>query len=278
MTTPKQTVTVVDLAFATSALHLKPSRLRVVTSFSGLRALAIRDLLLILDIAQIQKIGAYFDKHASTGRHLRAVLLQGAGKHLALLPQLLAPLKHKQLLKILIPTSEPGIMERILFAWGINAQNTLIADAQVVGDRLVVLSCALEKIEIPFAATPVLSEIPERDRTDFRINDQGSFIHWPDRDLHLDLDSLRQMANPEAAAKLKAQTLKYDREYGQAIAQVRKNHGLKQSDITGLTDRHVRRIESGEMRPTAKALKSLACAHGMSVNAYLDVVAESAPD
>jgi hypothetical protein len=35
-------------------------------------------------------------------------------------------------------------------AWAMGAQEKLIADATVIGDRLLILSCAMEKLEVPF--------------------------------------------------------------------------------------------------------------------------------
>ena len=273
MTTNPQQVTVVDLSAVTHDLNMQESSINVVSSFSGLRSRSINNLLVILNVAQIQETGDYFSRHEALEQTLRAVLLNDAGAHLSMLPQLLAPFRHKRLFKLLLPASGPEIMQRILFAWGIKAQDTLIADAQVLGDRLVVLSCSLEKIEVPFDASCALKAVPPKERGHFRINEQGSYIHWPAGDIHLDLDALRYAANPVAADKIKAKGIKYDREYGQGIADVRKEKGLKQSDISGLTNRHVRRIEAGEIRPTAKALRHLAQAHGVTLADYLNIVA-----
>jgi len=276
MTTNAQhQVTVVDLPNVTQKMPPLASSVKIVSTFSGLRAKSIDNLLVILDVPQLEKIGNFLSEHDGIEHCLRAILLVDAERHLSLLPQLLAPFRHQKLFKLLLPTPAQNVMGRILFAWSIEAQDTLIADAQVIGGDLVVLSCALEMINLPFTAIKSLNAIPVKERTNFQISEDGSHLHWPAADIHLDLDSIRYAADPKAAAKMKAKALKYDKSYGHAIAVVRKDKGFKQSDIPGLTDRHVRRIETGEMRPTAKALQALAEAHGLSLAAYLDAVARA---
>ena len=63
------------------------------------------------------------------------------------------------------------------------------------------------------------------------------------------------------------------RDYGDAIRRLRAQHELRQSDVEGLDERHVRRIEKGESPATQSALAKLAESHGMSLGDYLDAVA-----
>jgi transcriptional regulator with XRE-family HTH domain len=53
---------------------------------------------------------------------------------------------------------------------------------------------------------------------------------------------------------------------------LRQQYQLKQSDIAGLSERQVRRIESGEGTKVA-TLELLAKAQGMELSTYLDAVA-----
>ncbi len=70
-----------------------------------------------------------------------------------------------------------------------------------------------------------------------------------------------------------AQRAKHDVNFGKAIATLRKEQGLRQSDIAGLSERQLRRIERGA-RAGVSALRSLAAAHDLDLNGYLNVVAE----
>ena len=51
---------------------------------------------------------------------------------------------------------------------------------------------------------------------------------------------------------------------------------MNQSDITGLTDRQVRRLEEGNTVPHIDTLKKLAVAHEMSIDDYLKELAKRA--
>lgn len=64
-----------------------------------------------------------------------------------------------------------------------------------------------------------------------------------------------------------------DIRFGEAVAAFRKQCGLKQADIHGLSERQVRRIEKGE-RTKVDTLGILARSHGLSLKAYLDKIAE----
>ena len=48
---------------------------------------------------------------------------------------------------------------------------------------------------------------------------------------------------------------------------------LRQADIGDISDRELRRIENGEVFPHAGTLEKLASAHGMSVDAYMNELA-----
>jgi len=173
--------------------------------------------------------------------------------------------------------SDPGVPRRVLTAWVQNAQHQLIAKASVSEDCLFVLSCALQLYEIAFDGTPALKRIPTAERANFTVDEDGSYIHWPGPDIHIDLDAIRVAIDPEARAKAAVAKALHDSRYGAAIAKLRLAKGLKQSDIEGLSERQVRRIEKGE-GTTYEALRRLAAAHHMNLEKYLQAVAASAAD
>lgn len=173
--------------------------------------------------------------------------------------------------------SDPSIPRRVLTAWTQNAQDELIAKASVSEDRLFVLSCALEPYEVAFDSIAALKRIPTSDRAKFTVDEDGSYIHWPNPDIHVDLDAIRAATDPEARAKAEIAKASHDRRYGAAIAKVRLAAGLNQSDIKGPSERQVRRIEKGE-GTTFDALRLLASAHKMRLDEYLhEVSANLAP-
>ncbi len=88
----------------------------------------------------------------------------------------------------------------------------------------------------------------------------------------MDLDALRCAINPNVKNKFDAYKLTHDRSFGQAIATLRKQSKLKQSDIIGLSERQVSRIEKGE-GTKIETLDLFAQAHQMELNDYLEAVA-----
>ena len=106
------------------------------------------------------------------------------------------------------------------------------------------------------------------------MSDDGSYIHWPSRDVHLSLDAIRSVLDPAFAERSAASRITRSRNWGLAVATYRKQRGLRQADVQGLSERQVRRIENGE-HTSVTALKTLAAAHGMELRAYLDAVAQA---
>ncbi|MBD2188288.1 helix-turn-helix domain-containing protein [Pseudanabaena mucicola] len=165
------------------------------------------------------------------------------------------------------------VPQRVMNAWTMGAQEQLIADATVIGEQLLILSCAMEKLEVPFESLPALKCISANDRSSFTIDDDGSCLYWEDADIHLDLEALRCANDPEWKRKFESLKTEHNQVFGRAIANLRKQHKLRQSDIIGLSDRQVRRIEQGETSTKVDTLRLFAKAHGMDLDAYLDAVA-----
>ena len=190
-----------------------------------------------------------------------------------LLPQILdrADLR---VLKNTLVHSGPELPKRVLEAWRYGAQDQLIATAEVVDDRLLVISCRLEVLEVPFDSLSALRSIPVHLRSSFEISSEGSYIHWPEPDIHLDMDAFRYVVDPGFRKRAEALSVAADRRFGRAAAYVRKQKGLTQSDVQGLSDRQVRRIEKGA-RPRMASLELLAKSHGLELNEYLNLIAET---
>lgn len=215
---------------------------------------------------------AAFVRAANQQHRLRALFIR-EDIDARLLPQILERAKLRVLRNTLVH-SGLELPRRVIAAWQLGAQDQLIATAQVVGDRLLVVSCALEVFEVPFALIPALRRIPAGQRIAFAIASEGSYIHWPHPDIHLDLDAIRYATDPQQRACRQALRLAADQRFGAAVAQLRKQRGLRQSAIAGLSERQVRRIEKGQ-RTTVAALKLLAKSHGLALDEYLEALADA---
>jgi hypothetical protein len=171
-----------------------------------------------------------------------------------------------------------ALPRRVLDAWRIGAQHELIADAMVLGDRLLVLSCALERFEARCGDIAAIAALDSAQRERFVVADDGAYLHWPAPDLHLDLEAFRWAVDPGLRDRLVADRVRRDRQLGRAVAALRARQGLRQADLAGLSTRQVRRIEAGEVVPRASTLQHLAVAHGLELEEYVDALARLAGD
>lgn len=199
-------------------------------------------------------------------------------------PAFLGPMLDRanlRLLRNLVVHRGSLVPTRILRAWQGGAQDALIAEASLSEGRLFVLTCALERLELPIRGVPGLARLPDENLSGFELADDGSYLHWPQPDVHLDIDAVRYLTDPGARRQMDLVRVAHDRRFGEAVASLRRARGLEQSAIPGVSERQVRRIEAGAM-PRISTLEKFAAAHGMSVDDYLAEVAtrtrKQAPD
>ncbi len=169
----------------------------------------------------------------------------------------------------------PPLPARVLRAWEMGAESELIAEASVTGGVLFVLSCALERLEVPVRRIPALARMPAADVTALAVSADGSYVHWPKGDVHLDLGSVRYVVDPAWRAWTDAARVGHHERFGDAVRAVREAHGLAQNAVQGLSARHLRRVEGG-LFPKVATLRLLARAHGLELDRYLTEVAHAA--
>jgi len=184
---------------------------------------------------------------------------------------------HLRLWRNVLVHKGPPVPGRVIRAWEMGAQDRLIAEAAVSAGRLFVLTCALEQLEVPIGQLPALAGLAAGDLRVFEVSSDGSYVHWPRPDVHLDLDAIRYATDPAWRERADVEKATHDKRFGAGVAALRERRGLRQSDIPGLSERQVRRIEAGS-QPRVETLRILARAHGMELSAYLERVSEhSAP-
>lgn len=172
---------------------------------------------------------------------------------------------------------DPRVAQRILQAMALGAPEHFIADATVANDSIHVMDCAFNLYEMPFDTYPALRRIPAVRRQDYDVIMDGAYLRWNDFDADLDIESIRLATDPELRARVRRQRVMHDEAFGRAVRTFREAMGLRQSDVPGLSERHVRRIEKGET-VTPTAVDALAAAHGLDPDTYLNEVAERIPD
>jgi hypothetical protein len=165
-------------------------------------------------------------------------------------------------------------VRRIVLARRSGAEKELIASASIDDGKLVVWSCEPRRFDVAVSEIPVLAKLSAGDLAKFELSASGSRIRWPDADVDINLDTIREHADPGVRREHEARARQEATRYADAIRRLREERGLKQSDIEGLTDRQVRRLEQGDTVPQIATLKRLAAAHGMTIDDYLQELAK----
>ncbi|MEZ6116892.1 MAG: helix-turn-helix transcriptional regulator [Pirellulaceae bacterium] len=92
-------------------------------------------------------------------------------------------------------------------------------------------------------------------------------------DAHYGWEQFRQLIDPTTALKAQQRSVTFNQKYGAAIRALREEHDFKQSDIKGVTERHLRRVEHGEQPASKAILQALADVTGLSLEDYLKELA-----
>ena len=164
---------------------------------------------------------------------------------------------------------------RLLHALHVDARDALVARVRVEGDTLVALTCALETLRVPFEAHPALRRLPESARRDVELSEMGHRLSWLGGRVEVDLDGLRYAVDPAYRAAVDLDATVQNAVYGAAVRALRLEHGLRQADVPGLSERQVRRVER-DGTTSLDALRALADAHSLPLDAYLDALADRA--
>lgn len=227
--------------------------------------------ILMADLASIESFSEFYKNNQKLKTNLRGLLIREEEQDGLEISHLLETLRIST--KLVLGIHDPETLDRIIYAWKIGAQNELIATASVLGKFIAVKGCNFERLIVPFAKIEALKDAKDEDLKKFEIAKRGNYIHWPTLDVHLDLESFKVALDPKLKVKIQNEMTKDNAKFGEAIRDLRKAHGLTQGDFE-LSDKQIRRFESGEHRPTLKAYEALAKAHKMGVSEYMNKLAE----
>lgn len=229
-------------------------------------------LFVVVSLLELPDV-ADFVREATRRHYLRGLFVRDDGDS-HLLPQILQK-ANLRTVRSMVVHSDPDVPARVLRAFSIGAEDELIGNATVIEGLLFLIGCSGATYDIPMDQHPVLRRIPKPDRHRFCIAPDGAFVHWPKQDIHLDLGEARIFLDPGEQEKAKARSAQSSEQFGQALVAIRNRQKIRQSDIPGLSERQVRRYEHGARVPL-QSLRTLAKAHGMQLNDYLDELAVEA--
>lgn len=163
---------------------------------------------------------------------------------------------------------DSGVVKRIVLAQSRSESWEGIVDAYILGNRLVLVLGDMSIREFPKERLPKVKRMGQAAFEAFVIDEFGSFLHWASGDVHLGPSQLLQAVDPMYLTDIEIR--RYAKEkISLALSDMRCERGLKQTDIVGLSERHVRRLEKEEVRLTVDAAERLAEAFGLDISAFL---------
>lgn len=107
------------------------------------------------------------------------------------------------------------------------------------------------------------------DLGDFTIDRDGSFLRWKAHDVHLGGSELLMATDRDYRVEREIERAQIDN-IAEVLAHMRTTRGLRQSVISGLSGRQVRRLEKGDSHLTGDPAEKLAGSFGMSTGDFLE--------
>lgn len=172
-------------------------------------------------------------------------------------------------------TDDPYALRRLLVAQHRKRPFQGLVDAYLMQRTLVLVLGSMEILGLETSEASPLRSLEPEELASFEIDVDGSYLHWPDRDLHLGASQLVREVDAEYLAELEIERFTKD-VTGPAIARMRESRGLRQVDVRGLSERQVRRLEKGVSRLTFEAAEKLADSLETSLDEFLTELAKRA--
>ncbi len=173
--------------------------------------------------------------------------------------------------------NDRATLRRVVQARLQQAEDQLIAAAELNGRVLEVWSCEPRLYRVPLEKLPALQGLSEHSLESFSVSGSGNRLHWDSGDIDINMDSIRAAVDVGVRREQRRRYREESDGYGRAIRELRLERGLKQTDLAGLPERTVRRVETGGTLPRLSTLEKLAAGHRMTTDAYLSELARRLP-
>jgi hypothetical protein len=191
------------------------------------------------------------------------------------LPRLFSALDLRRPNQRVHATRDAGSVRRLLVSAFRTEPVLGIVDAWAWDGNLTLVTGDFRFRSFPLGRVPVISGLAADEQGRFEIHVDGSYLHWAVGDIHLGVSQLLQDADPMYLADIAIERNRQDHT-GAALRRLREERGLRQADITGVSERQVRRIEEGISRLRVETAERFARAFGMELGGLLDQVARYA--
>lgn len=170
-------------------------------------------------------------------------------------------------------TADVGSVRRWVIAANRSQPYEGIIDAYVVGRTLTVFMGDLTIRDFPIDQVPSLRPLEPESLRALEVDVDGSFLTWPGTDVHLGPSQLLQAVDPSELAEIEIERFRSENT-AMALKHMREERGLRQTDIEGLSERQVSRLENAESRLTAEAAEKWASSFDLSMADFLEELGE----
>lgn len=163
---------------------------------------------------------------------------------------------------------DPSAAKRALIALRRERAWETIVDAYVLNHCLVVVLGDLSIREFPCERLPGVSRLSKEEFASFEMDSSGSFLYWPSVNVHLGPSQMLQAVDPMHLADVEIHRYALEKT-SVALLRMRERRQLKQSGISGLSERQVRRLEKEESRLTMDACMKYATAFDQGLDEFV---------
>lgn len=168
---------------------------------------------------------------------------------------------------------DPLVVKRLVIALRRPAPWEGILDAYILEDSIVVVLGDMSARQFPTRKLPQVGRLEPAVLSHFEIDSAGSYLYWPDGDVHMGPSQLLQAVDPRFLSDVEIRRYQMEN-VSQVLLDMRNDRRLRQTEIPGLSERHVRRLEKEEVRLTVEAATKFACAFGLTLSEFLDELSE----
>lgn len=172
------------------------------------------------------------------------------------------------------------IFRRIINAYKIQAPNEIIAKFEVYKEdndevSLQIMGADFTELTINSKAISAIANMTYKELLNFELEEYGFDISWPAKDIHLNLESFKMVADKKFMKKCMRKIGKEKREFGSLMKKFRESKSeFTQKDFGELSERQIRKYENGENYPSYETLQTISSSYNMTVNEYLNALSE----
>ena len=168
---------------------------------------------------------------------------------------------------------DPSVVKRLVIALSRPAPWEGILDAYILEESLVVVLGDMSVREFPIKRLPRIRRFEPAALQRFEIDSAGSYLYWPEQDVHMGPSQMLQAVDPMYLADVEIRRYEMEK-VSLALLDMRTERQLRQGEIPGLSERHVRRFEREEARLTVDAATKFASAFGQTRSEFLDELSQ----